>query len=1457
MNRTSPLTITGGHSDTVRVSYTTGAAGTSDNVSLIADSIGTQPTSNGSATLAVTVPPALAPSVSLTPHNGDNHATGLCAAACFDVTFAYSTPAYVSRDTPHSAALVYSSAQARPMPIVQVDVTDASVWKANRISLKLQQNQALVTFLNGASGSTELYWQETSPGATMRLAGQFDGTSLTTGVYHDSVIVTSRWDSTNYAGSLSSTTALLNVLVVNEQASPFGAGWSLAGLEKLYKVDTMTLAVTDGTGSIVRFTKTCDTCQATAAAADFSVINSIQDANYHRIRFERRWRDGTISAFDTLGYLQYRTDRFAVDTTKFVYDASHHIQTITDPAGKALTFAYSSAGKLITITDPGGRVTHFQVNGSGDLAYTTDATGTIDFQAHYDSYHRMTQRTDRAGNTQWQYYYDFASEIASDSIPQVKLDPTVTGTGTLVTKRPGTKTRSFAATVLIDPGSGLGTSTNPAPQLQPGLIREAAFSVTGDSVRYVLDRFLGALAIETPLAADTVFTTRDANGRVTNTSHHRKNNVLESSAVTYNGPRVSSVSNALTGTWTAFSYDTLHFDLVTAITGTMPTVHNYLNAAYKAVDSTRVFADPDTTKDTVTVFTRDSRGRAITVIDPAKTTTSYYFGTSGFQNLDSVRTGTQLAKSRFDSYGRTVRRVNPRGDSSITIFDLLNRADTILAPGGGRTAMAYDSLSRVRQFTDAKGQVYTTHFNALGWVDTTMDAVTSNPDTSRRDIFEYTITGAVRAHVNRNRKRTATTFDHLGRDSTLTLADGRVTSFAYDTGGTWYAVSNGESIDTIRTSSGGTNVWEISHRGTHRYVDSTYGNDSLHGSLPLFKGLYRDGVTIQTTNFHYDFAQRLDTLNVGGKKTIFAYNADWTPTSIRHTYTNSNGTLTTIDQSTITVTALQTRFSVLHSNVLDSNFAELLTRDSLNRITQRITTRSDTAWNFAYDARGQLTNYKIINYNPAQVCTPENQIPVMDGETCTSGTPHTLQNTTLSYDSVGNRADGSPTLIAGNRLTSWQGFTLTYDATGNLTHKTNGTFDQLLFWNSIGQLDSVKTNGSLVTFGYDGFGRRVRKTVGSVVYQIIYDGDQISTIDSTGTLIRTFAYYPGVDQPHSVLMASGKRYYFVQESGAGSVWGLIDSTGAVQDRYRYSLFGLLTDSSVSIPNALRFTGREYDAETQLYYYRARYYDPTLARFVSEDPAGLSAGVNQYAYAAGDPVNARDPSGMDWESATTDFPPNLTCAGGEHQDEIFGNFCVGATSFTHTSWTEGFGWLNWEAAVAQNMATAQQMLWARQLAAAQAAAASEDDGLILSMTPSMTGAWLQAISTGVAPSGAPLTGVAVLEVTESSGILKGCPDLKPVENFRGTFSVSGVPVSASFTGFFRGDPGYTRPTGWLQGSFLDTRGYFAALNFSGEDYIDKFHINMVSLNFAGSTTSAIMCSGGGGTFLGVVTLGTAD
>jgi RHS repeat-associated protein len=84
--------------------------------------------------------------------------------------------------------------------------------------------------------------------------------------------------------------------------------------------------------------------------------------------------------------------------------------------------------------------------------------------------------------------------------------------------------------------------------------------------------------------------------------------------------------------------------------------------------------------------------------------------------------------------------------------------------------------------------------------------------------------------------------------------------------------------------------------------------------------------------------------------------------------------------------------------------------------------------------------------------------------------------------------------------------------------------------------------------------------------------------------------------------------------------------GQCSQAYSYEPYGEVSATGLS-DNPYQYTGREND-QSGLYYYHACYYSPTLKRFISEDPAGLEAGLNGYAYVGDDPVDEIDPTGLE-------------------------------------------------------------------------------------------------------------------------------------------------------------------------------------------------------------------------------------
>jgi RHS repeat-associated protein len=168
-------------------------------------------------------------------------------------------------------------------------------------------------------------------------------------------------------------------------------------------------------------------------------------------------------------------------------------------------------------------------------------------------------------------------------------------------------------------------------------------------------------------------------------------------------------------------------------------------------------------------------------------------------------------------------------------------------------------------------------------------------------------------------------------------------------------------------------------------------------------------------------------------------------------------------------------------------------------------------------------------------------------------------------------------------------------------------------------------NSSTVNFRYDPFGRRIQKA-GASTTNYVYDGaNVIEEVDQSGNRLARYSQDGGIDEPLSELRPGAISYY--EQDGLGSVISLTNLGGGLGNTYVYDSFGNVTSSSGSLTNPFQYTGREYDAETGLRYYRLRYYDATVGRFASEDPIGSDGGVNFYSYVGNNPIAFTDPSGL--------------------------------------------------------------------------------------------------------------------------------------------------------------------------------------------------------------------------------------
>lgn len=141
----------------------------------------------------------------------------------------------------------------------------------------------------------------------------------------------------------------------------------------------------------------------------------------------------------------------------------------------------------------------------------------------------------------------------------------------------------------------------------------------------------------------------------------------------------------------------------------------------------------------------------------------------------------------------------------------------------------------------------------------------------------------------------------------------------------------------------------------------------------------------------------------------------------------------------------------------------------------------------------------------------------------------------------------------------------------------------------------------------------------------------MADVDQSGNVLARYTAKQNIDEPLAELRSSTTSYY--SQDGLGSVTSLTSSAGALGNTYTYDSFGKLTASMGSIANRFEYTAREFDSETSLYFYRARYYDPLTGRFVSEDPRrDVARGMNFYPYVRSSAPNLVDPDGrirVDW------------------------------------------------------------------------------------------------------------------------------------------------------------------------------------------------------------------------------------
>ena len=289
------------------------------------------------------------------------------------------------------------------------------------------------------------------------------------------------------------------------------------------------------------------------------------------------------------------------------------------------------------------------------------------------------------------------------------------------------------------------------------------------------------------------------------------------------------------------------------------------------------------------------------------------------------------------------------------------------------------------------------------------------------------------------------------------------------------------------------------------------------------------------------------------------------------------------------------------------------------------------------------------------------------GESKHDALGETVRTAAYIYDACGNRMCNSLTegdvteeyansFVSGDRLAGWSRADSNFGpdsvtntvylyaasgcTTGVVSYVADGTVRRVEYtWTDDYRLAGVGVDGAAVAeYAYDVLGNLVAVATCEESFEILVDnGHSLADVTADGTPLRVYMRGPGVDNWLGFVDMTGAApvpYYYVTDH-LGSVLAVVDANGAVAERYEYDAWGKVlsvTDadgnmlSRSAIGNRILWQAREYSWTTGLYYFRNRWYDPVIGRWISKDSIGIQGGINLYEFCKNIGPNATDPFG---------------------------------------------------------------------------------------------------------------------------------------------------------------------------------------------------------------------------------------
>lgn len=648
-----------------------------------------------------------------------------------------------------------------------------------------------------------------------------------------------------------------------------------------------------------------------------------------------------------------------------------------------------------------------------------------------------------------------------------------------------------------------------------------------------------------------------------------------------------------------------------------------------------------------TVFKYDKIGNLVEVIDPKGNKTNYKYISSGYYFKDrdkgiyfpnTVIITDALGKNwsvTYNDLGKPLSYIDPKGRTTSYAWDEFGNLLSVKDPAGSVCRFIYDKDSNLIQYIDALGNktryVYDNSGRLIEVVkpnrsrtiyeyDQRDNLISITDPTNLSVRFTYTPEGALKEFIDKGGKKTIFSYNIYGQIDRIKDPYGGITEYVYNDFGELKKIRDAYGDEKTIHYDWNKNKIEVIYPNNDKYlyifndagflitaqspeykmdisydennmpieIEDSYGNTIRYKYDALGRRKEMVDPLGRTTRYFYDAVGNL-THMVGpdGKKIIFEYDKlnrctrIIYPNNIEVTYSyNQVGDVTNI--RCIDLKSKKVIYNV--SYTYDSMGYCISKRDDVG------TTR------YRYDMLGRLID--VLRPDGSRIIYEYDNKGDIISKIYRDKDSNASEKETFMYD-------------RDNRVISYNNnINYYFDIKGNLVVKEEQDRQAKFIYNFDNLLkEIIYPDGRRVSFGYDPIGRRIWKSKDNDKIEYVYDlTDVLFHIDKKKNHIVSYINGPGVDDILSLLNHQDEKRYFFIKDNVGSTIGILDHKGDLIDKLEYEPFGRLSPSisSKSLVTPFLFTGREYDSETGLYYFRMRYYSPALGRFISKDPL-LTAG----------------------------------------------------------------------------------------------------------------------------------------------------------------------------------------------------------------------------------------------------------